>query len=121
MHVEKLAILQENARPRRVKIVPGIQHTGRKEVEAGESKALVTAVDACVNWNEHESEDATSSSPQQISCVASCDADFAFMGISPQVSTCVYDCDSIYQTLKEAYDDMKPKYNTSFIEAQAYK
>lgn len=92
----------------------------KKEVEAGESKALVTAVDACVDWNGHESEDATSSSPQ-ISCVASCDADFTFMGISPQVSTCVYGCDSKYKTLKEAYDDMKPKYNTSFIEAQTYK
>ena len=81
---------------------------------------MVTDVDACVDWNEHESEGATSSSPQ-VSCVARCDADFAFMGISPQVSTCVCDCDSKYQTLKEAYDEMKPKYNTCFIEAQTYK
>lgn len=92
----------------------------KKEVEARESKALVTAVDTCVDWNEHESEGVTSSSPQ-ISCVASCDADFAFMGISPQVSTCVFGCDIKYETLKEAYDDMKPKYNTCFIEAQTYK
>jgi hypothetical protein len=91
----------------------------KKEVEAGESKALVTAVDACVDWNEHESEDASSSSPQQISCVASCDADFAFMGISHQVSDCVFGCDIKYNALKEAYDDLEPKYNASFIEAQS--
>jgi hypothetical protein len=93
----------------------------KKEVEAGESKALVTAVDACVDWNEHEYEDASSSSPQQISCVASCDADFAFMGISPKVYDCVFGCDIKYNALKEAYDDLEPKYNASFIEAQSYK
>ena len=43
------------------------------------------------------------------------------MGISPQVSTCVCDCDSKYKTLKEAYDDLKPKYNTCFVEAATYK
>ena len=39
----------------------------KKEVDAGESKALITTVDACVDWDEHESEDATSSSSQRIS------------------------------------------------------
>jgi predicted nucleic acid-binding Zn-ribbon protein len=43
------------------------------------------------------------------------------MGIAPQVSTCVCDCDSKYKTLKEAYDEMKPKYNTCFVEAQTYR
>lgn len=90
----------------------------KKEVEAGESKALITAIDTSVDWNEHE--DATSNSPQ-ISCMASCDDNFGLMGISPQVSTCVCDCDSKYTTLKEAYDDMKPKYNACFIEAATYK
>jgi hypothetical protein len=43
------------------------------------------------------------------------------MGISPQVSDCVFGCDIKYNALKEAYDDMEPKYKTSFIEAQSYK
>ena len=53
--------------------------------------------------------------------MASCDDSFGLMGISPQVSTCVCDCDSKYTTLKEAYDEMKPKYNECFIEAATYK
>jgi hypothetical protein len=87
----------------------------KREVEASESKALITAVDAGTDWNEHE--DATSNS--QVSCIASCD--FGLMGISPQVTTCVCDHDSKYATLKQAYDEMKPKYNASFIEAATYK
>lgn len=43
------------------------------------------------------------------------------MGISPQVSDCVFGCDRKYNALKEAFDDMKPKYKTRFIEAQANK
>ena len=46
---------------------------------------------------------------------------FTFMGVTPKVHNFPCDCDFKYKTLKEAYDDMKPKYNTSFIEAQAYK
>ena len=44
-------------------------------MEAGESKALVTAIDAGIDWNEHE--DATSN--PQISCMASCDDDFGLI------------------------------------------
>jgi hypothetical protein len=89
----------------------------KKEVEAGESKALVTAIDDGTDWNEHE---VATDGPPQLSCMASCD-NFGLMGISPQVSTCVCDYDSKYATLKEAYDEMKPKYNACFIEAATYK
>jgi hypothetical protein len=89
----------------------------KKEVEAGESKALITAIDTGVDWNEHED---TKDGPPQLSFMASCD-NFSFMGISPQVSTCVCDCDSKYTTLKKEYDELKPKYNACFIEAATYK
>ena len=43
------------------------------------------------------------------------------MSISPQVSDCVFGCDIKYNALKEAYDDMEPKYKNCFIQAQANK
>ena len=58
----------------------------QKELESSNSKALVTTVDSCIDWKEHDTEDAESSASQQFSCLASCDEEFAFMGISPQVS-----------------------------------
>lgn len=52
----------------------------KKEVEVGESKALVTAIDAGVDRNEHEN---AADGPPQLSCMASCDDNFGLMGISP--------------------------------------
>ena len=91
----------------------------KKELEAGDTKALVTTMDACIDWKEHDPEDAESSTSQQFSCLASCNEEFSCMGISPQVSDCVFGCDRKYNALKESYDDLEPKYKTSFIEAQA--
>ena len=43
------------------------------------------------------------------------------MGISPQVSNCVFGCNIKYDALKEAYDEIEPKYKECYIQAQAYK
>ena len=71
--MERLDILQESAR---LRTEDNTRYSAykEKEVEAGDSKALVTAVDACIDWNEHDTDDAASSTSQQISCLASCDA-----------------------------------------------
>ena len=62
----------------------------------------MTAVDAYIDWKEHDSEDAESSTSQQFSCLASCNEEFSFIGISPQVSDCVFGRDKKYNALKES-------------------
>ena len=90
-------------------------------MEAGSSKALVTIVDSCIDWKEHDTEDAESSASQQFSCLAGCDEEFAFMGISPHVPNSIFGCNIKYDALKEAYDEIEPKYKECCIQAQAYK
>ena len=96
-----------------------------KELEAGQSKAMLS-VDSCIDWKEHEYDDAESSASKLYSCLTSCDnedenEEFAFMGISSQVPNCVFGCDRKYAALKDSYDELEPKYKECYIQAQAYK
>jgi hypothetical protein len=81
----------------------------------------VMTVDSCINWKEHDTDDAKSSASQQFSCLTCYDEEFAFMGISSQVSNCVFGCDIKYDAFKESYDELEPKYKECYIQAQAYK
>lgn len=78
-------------------------------------------MDSCIDWKEHDTEDVESSASQQYSFLASCEEEFSFMGFSSQVPNCVFGCDKKYNALKEAYDDMEPKYKDCYIQAQAFK
>lgn len=90
-------------------------------MEPSSSKALITAVDSCIDWKKHDTDDAESSASQQLSFLASCDEEFAFIGISSQVPNCVFGCDRKYNALIEAYDDLEQKYKECYIQAQAFK
>lgn len=78
-----------------------------------------------IQGEEHEPDNDEASGSEKNGLLASCTTEdqhdqVAFMGIS-QVHNSPCNYDSKYKTLKKAYDDMKPKYNTSFIEAATYK
>ena len=94
------------------------------QLEGGNSKAMVS-LDQPINWKVHEAEDDNGSGADVTTMLASCDTEdqhnqYAFMGIS-QVHNYVFGCSVKYNELKEAYDELKPKYNDCYVEVQTYK